>query len=73
MPAHDDKLQTLSDSLEEMVSQLHDQIELTHREQARLRSMELSLLQAQINPHFLYNTLDAIVWLVETKKNTEAV
>ena len=73
VPAHDDKLQTLSDSLEEMVSQLHDQIELTHREQARLRSMELSLLQAQINPHFLYNTLDAIVWLVETKKNTEAV
>ena len=71
--AHDDKLQTLSDSLEEMVSKLNNQIELTHREQARLRSMELSLLQAQINPHFLYNTLDAIIWLVETKKNDEAV
>ena len=71
--AYDDKLQTLSDSMEEMVGKLNDQIELTHREQARLRSMELSLLQAQINPHFLYNTLDAIVWLVETKKNDQAV
>ena len=71
--AYDDKLQTLSDSMEEMVGKLNDQIELTHREQARLRSMELSLLQAQINPHFLYNTLDTIVWLVETKKNDEAV
>ena len=73
IPASDDKLQALSDSLEEMVSKLNEQIELNHREQVRLRSMELSLLQAQINPHFLYNTLDAIIWLVETKKNDEAV
>ena len=73
VPAYDDKLQTLSDSMEEMVGKLNDQIELTHREQARLRSMELSLLQAQINPHFLYNTLDAIIWLVETNKNDQAV
>ena len=71
--AYDDKLQTLSDSLEEMVGKLNEQIALTHQEQVRLRSAELSLLQAQINPHFLYNTLDAIVWLVETKKNDEAV
>ncbi len=73
VPAHDDKLQALSDSLEEMVSKLSDQIELNRREQIRLRSMELSLLQAQINPHFLYNTLDAIIWLVETGKNDDAV
>ena len=73
IPASDNKLQALSDSLEEMVSKLNEQIELNHREQARLRSMELSLLQAQINPHFLYNTLDAIIWLVETQKNDQAV
>lgn len=72
-PAHDDKLQALSDALEEMVGKLSNQIELNEREQVRLRSMELSLLQAQINPHFLYNTLDAIIWLVETGKNDEAV
>jgi two-component system sensor histidine kinase YesM len=30
------------------------------------RSTELALLQAQINPHFLYNTLDTIIWLIES-------
>ena len=35
--------------------------------------METKLLQAQINPHFLYNTLDTIVWLAEDKRNEEAV
>ncbi|MEA4893631.1 MAG: sensor histidine kinase, partial [Oscillospiraceae bacterium] len=38
----------------------------------RLRGIELSLIQAQMNPHFLYNTLDTIVWLIETGKNQEA-
>ena len=34
--------------------------------------MELALLQAQINPHFLYNTLDTIIWLIEADKPQEA-
>ena len=38
-----------------------------------LRYLGLQTLNYQINPHFLYNTLDAIVWLVETGKNDEAV
>ena len=71
--ASDDKLQTLSNALEEMVGKLNEHIELNRREQLHLRSMELSLLQAQINPHFLYNTLDAMVWLIEAGKNDQAV
>lgn len=39
--------------------------------QARLVT-ELALLQAQINPHFLYNTMDTIIWLIEAGKNPEA-
>ena len=39
--------------------------------QARLVT-ELVLLQAQINPHFLYNTMDTIIWLIEAGKNPEA-
>lgn len=36
-----------------------------------VQNTELKLLQAQINPHFLYNTLDTIVWLAETKQNEQ--
>ena len=71
--AEDSKLRALGEGLEEMVTRLNEQMELNQREQDRLRSMELALVQAQINPHFLYNTLDAIVWLVETGKNEKAV
>ena len=71
--AEDSKLRALGEGVEEMVTRLNEQMALNRQEQDRLRSMELALVQAQINPHFLYNTLDAIVWLVETGKNDEAV
>lgn len=71
--AEDGKLRALGEGLEEMVTRLNNQMELTRQEQERLRSMELQLVQAQISPHFLYNTLDAIVWLIETGKNDQAV
>ena len=70
--AEDRKLRTLSAGVEDMAGRLSQQIELNRLEQIKLRGIELSLIQAQINPHFLYNTLDAIVWLIETKKNEEA-
>ena len=70
--AEDKKLRTLSAGVEDMAGRLSQQIELNRQEQIKLRGIELSLIQAQINPHFLYNTLDAIVWLIETKKNEEA-
>ena len=41
-------------------------------EQNAQRKSELKALQNQINPHFLYNTLDSILWLVENHKNHEA-
>jgi two-component system sensor histidine kinase YesM len=71
--AQEYEIQTLSDGFEQMVGQLNRQIEQNRQEQVRLRSAELALLQAQINPHFLYNTLDAIVWLIEMEKNEQAV
>ena len=71
--AEDSKLRALGEGVEEMAAQLNEQMALNRQEQDRLRRMELALVQAQINPHFLYNTLDAIVWLVETGKNEEAV
>lgn len=70
--ADDPKLSVLGTGIEEMAVRLNRQIELNKQEQIRLRGIELSLIQAQINPHFLYNTLDAIVWLIETEKNQQA-
>ncbi|MBP5261580.1 MAG: sensor histidine kinase [Clostridiales bacterium] len=68
----DDNLALLSTGIEDMAERLNNQIELNRQEQIRLRDIELSLIQAQINPHFLYNTLDAIVWLIEIGKNEQA-
>lgn len=42
-------------------------------EQNERRKSELDALQSQINPHFLYNTLESITWMVEGERNEEAV
>jgi two-component system sensor histidine kinase YesM len=55
-----------------MVDQLNALIAQSKQEQASLRKAELALLQAQINPHFLYNTLDTIIWLIETEQYEQA-
>ena len=47
--------------------------EQVKKEQKQLRKAEFDLLQAQINPHFLYNTLDAIVWSAESGNQKQVV
>lgn len=42
-------------------------------EQNERRKSELAALQSQINPHFLYNTLESITWMIESGKNQDAV
>ena len=57
-------------SVEETLNELLEQVKT---EQVRLRKAEFELLQSQINPHFLYNTLDAIVWLAEAGEQKKVV
>ncbi len=67
------EIQTLSVGMEEMILRLDEQMQEGQRKQESLRKTELALLQAQINPHFLYNTMDTIIWLIEAEKSQEAV
>lgn len=68
-----DELAILSDRFNDMTIQLEQQVKSIRLEQENLRYMESKLLQTQINPHFLYNTLDTIIWLIEAEKNEEAI
>lgn len=63
----------LSDSLNTMIDKINELLSQVTTEQTRLRKAELELLQSQINPHFLYNTLDTIVWLAEGSDQAKVV
>ena len=43
------------------------------KEQEDKRKSEMSALQSQINPHFLYNTLDSIIWMIENERYEDAI
>ena len=49
-----------------MVVQVNDLMEKSVHDEKRLRKAELVALQSQINPHFLYNTLDTVVWMARS-------
>lgn len=67
----DNELAILSDSFNRMIERIDELVENIRKEQINSRNLELKLLQAQINPHFLYNTLDNIVWLSEDGKKED--
>ncbi len=71
--SHGNEISMLNNSFNSMIGQIGDLIEHIKEEQNQLRDTELRLLQAQINPHFLYNTLDTIIWLAEDGKSSEVV
>jgi len=56
-----------------MVVRIRELMAQVVKEQEFKRKSELNALQAQINPHFLYNTLDSIVWMAENNKSAEVV
>ena len=49
-----------------MAEKLQNQMDEIRRNEREKRKMEKKLLQSQINPHFLYNTLDSIIWMIQS-------
>ena len=67
------EVRNLEESFDHMVGRIQTLMGQVRQEEIDLRKTELRALQAQINPHFLYNTLDSISWMCEQGKNEEAV
>ena len=75
-----DELTVLGERFNEMADKTDQLIEQVYRSEIRRQEIsiswknaQLSALLMQINPHFLYNTLDSIIWMAEGKKNEEVV
>jgi len=68
-----DEIRELAREYDLMVSRIRDLMAANDREQELKRKSDLRALQAQINPHFLYNTLDSIVWMAEMDRSPEVV
>ncbi|MGX6443629.1 sensor histidine kinase [Neobacillus sp. K501] len=65
---YQDEIGQLGNSYNKMIQQVEKLIELVYQEQKSKREAELKILQAQIKPHFLYNTLDTIQWMAQEYK-----
>ena len=64
---------SLSNSFNVMTQEIQNLMEQNIHEQKQKRKSELKALQSQINPHFLYNTLDSIIWMAEGGRTNEVV
>ena len=68
-----DEIGELGESFNQMLAEIRRLMEQSVQEQKKLRRAEMKALQEQIKPHFIYNTLDLIIGLLETKQNEDVI
>ncbi|MFH1524339.1 MAG: sensor histidine kinase [Chloroflexota bacterium] len=68
-----DEITELGMSFNIMIGKIRELLKAKIKEQENLKKAELRALQSQINPHFLYNTLDTIIWMAEAQKTDQIV
>ena len=68
-----DEIAVLALGFNDMAENMQGLIRKIKEDEGKMRRADLRLLQEQINPHFLYNTLDTIVWLIESNETEQAV
>ena len=67
------EIEELDQGINKMAHRISGLLENVRQEKEMQHLTELQLIQAQVNPHFLYNTLDTIVWLIEGGMTDDAV
>ncbi len=67
------EVEHLSRSIQSMVSTMRHLMDDILQQEEQKRRSELDVLQSQINPHFLYNTLDSVIWMTENGRTEDAV
>lgn len=67
------EVRRLAHSIASMVSTMRHLMDDIILQEKRKRRSELEVLQSQINPHFLYNTLDSVIWMTEAGRYDEAI
>ena len=68
-----DEITELGMSFNIMIGKIRELLDSKIKEQENLKKAELRALQAQVNPHFLYNTLDTIIWMAESNKTDQVI
>jgi two-component system sensor histidine kinase YesM len=66
-----DEIAVLGDSFNSMIERIRNLIQQQQQEHENLKKAEFRALQSQINPHFLYNTLDSILWMAQASRRVE--